>query len=637
MLYSKSFAQALFEKFTIAKRVLTQFSILGAFSALLLSLTSLSLHAQQTPASLFSDSPSFLKVDEAFGFDFEQRDGELIIKWDIAEGYYLYKKQFQANTKNAVLGEAVYPEHETIEDEFFGVSDVFFNDIEISYPIVQTAQDGQVRLRFQGCAEAGLCYPPTTKVIYLDAYNAQGSADVSSTANQSGDTNDVSSGVSQQFTLAERLLSDESLAVSLGILLLLGIGLAFTPCVYPMYPILSTIVIGRSGNNAGGEGAKAIKLSHAFILSFVYVQGMAITYSLLGLIVASAGVQFQAALQNPILLGIFIILFIALAFAMFGAYEIQLPSKWQEKLNSLSNEQKSGNLIGVFVMGVISGLVASPCTTAPLTAVLLVVAQSDSLLFGFSALYALSLGMGIPLILFGMTGGKLLPKAGNWMNVIKVTFGFMMLTVAILFVERIFVAPWTEFLWVVLGLSLFAYLITVNQDTKTGFGKGLRNLVVITGFIASVLYGVHALQLNGLLGNNTLLAGTSSQSKAAHPEFIMVRDLDDFDIKLAAANAEGKSVMVDLYADWCVACKEFEKYTFPDPAVVEALKDTVWMQIDLTVNTPANLAFQEEFGVLGLPTILFFDAQGNELSQSRVTGFMKAEAFATHVNSALQN
>lgn len=597
-----------------------------AISVLLLVVAT-GAQAQQTPESLFSDAPTFLKVDEAFGFEFEQREGELVIKWDIAEGYYLYKKQFQTVAKSATLGEPVYPAHETIEDEFFGLSDVFFEDMEITYAIINAEQDAQIKLRFQGCAEAGLCYPPTTKVIYLDAYQANTAANNGALINGEGNA------VSEQFTLAERLLSDESLAISLGVLLLLGIGLAFTPCVYPMYPILSSIVMGKNKNE--------MKLSQAFILSFVYVQGMAITYSILGLVVASAGVQFQAALQHPVLLSIFIILFIALALAMFGLYEIQLPSKWQEKLNSLSNEQKSGNLFGVFVMGVISGLVASPCTTAPLTAILLVVAQSESLVFGFAALYALSLGMGIPLILFGMTGGKLLPKAGNWMNVIKATFGFMMLTVAILFVERIFVAPWTELLWAALGLSLFAYLFTMNQDTATSFGKGARSLVVMLGFVASVLYGIQALQMNNFLPQSALsfsVAGNSNAEKSSsHPEFLVVRDLDDFDAKLGAANAEGKSVMVDLYADWCVACKEFEKYTFPDPAVIKALENTVWMQIDLTDNTPVNLAFQEEFDVLGLPTILFFDTEGRELKQSRVTGFMKAEAFADHVNRSLIN
>jgi thiol:disulfide interchange protein DsbD len=620
------------------KQTLSKVWLNMSISILMALLISMPASAQQTPESLFADSPSFLKVDEAFGFDFEQKDGELVVKWDIAEGYYLYKKQFETVTRNATIGEPSYPAHETIEDEFFGLSDVFFNDMEVSYPIIETLQDGQVKLRFQGCAEAGLCYPPTTKVIFLDEYLPNGAiADASqlSTPSVASSQNSLADNsgeaVSEQFTLAQRLLSDESLALSLGLLLLLGIGLAFTPCVYPMYPILSTIVIGK--------GSKEIKLSQAFILSFVYVQGMAITYSILGLVVASAGVQFQAALQHPALLGTFIVLFVALAFAMFGAYEIQLPSKWQEKLNSLSNDQKSGNLVGVFIMGVISGLVASPCTTAPLTAILLVVAQSESLLFGFSALYALSLGMGIPLILFGMTGGKLLPKAGSWMNVIKVTFGFMMLTVAILFIERIFVDTWTELLWAALALGLFTYLYTMNQDTKVSFGKGVRSLVVMVGFVASVLYSIHALQLNGLLTSN-VVPGLSTQSSTTeqnkgHPPFMMIRDLDDFEQKLNAANAEGKTVMVDLYADWCVACKEFEKYTFPDPSVIKALGNTVWMQVDLTDNTPANLALQEEFNVLGLPTIMFFDETGSELDQSRVTGFMKADAFAAHINRAL--
>lgn len=701
-------------------------------------------NAQVTPESLFDSSPTFLKVDEAFGFDFEQQDGKLIIKWDIEPGYYLYKKQFKTATKNAVVAQPSYPPHEQIEDEFFGLSDVFFEDMQMVYPIIQAQQDGSVKIRYQGCAEAGLCYPPTTKVVFLDAYdsglasfeesssisvtktlsditfninidndyfllsesisidaflyelsepNITHSGDVRDiekngtvhsalsanvqikfpilqtepddtipdtvelyfqgcvneslcfepssftsnlskserTATSQSTLNDNSAPVSQQFTLAEQLLSDQSIFISLGILALLGLGLAFTPCVYPMYPILSSIVIGK--------GKKQIKTSHAFSLSFVYVQGMAITYSLIGLIVASAGVQFQAALQHPVLLGIFIVLFILLALAMFGLYEIQMPLKWQEKLNSLSDGQKQGNFVGVFIMGVVSGLVASPCTTAPLTAVLIVVAQSDSLIFGFFALYALSIGMGIPLILFGVTGGKLLPKAGAWMNVIKVTFGFMMLTVAILFVERFVIAQWTDLLWAVLGLALFSYWFTMNQDTSTGFGKGVRALISISGIVVSVLFTVQTLQKLDIIPNIIASSDTSKINEVAsyqgHPEFLVVRDLNDFKSKLSQANQENKSVMLDLYADWCVACKEFEKYTFPDPEVVDALSETIWMQIDLTDNTPSNLEFQEAFNIVGLPTILFFNQQGKELERSRVTGFMNAEAFAEHSRNTL--
>jgi thiol:disulfide interchange protein DsbD len=289
-------------------------------------------------------------------------------------------------------------------------------------------------------------------------------------------------------------------------------------------------------------------------------------------------------------------------------------------------------------MGIISGLVASPCTTAPLTAILLVIAQTGDLVLGFSALYALSIGMGIPLIIFGITGGKLLPKAGQWMNVVKATFGFMMLSVAILFVERFIIADWTELLWATLGLALFTYWFTINQDTKLSLFKGVRTAVVMIGMVGSVIYGYTV--VNKMQGHTNQLVVTSTQgsqalSEKGHPKFAVVKDIDDFYAKLAQASGEGKSVMLDLYADWCIACKEFEKYTFPDPNVIKALENTVWMQIDLTDNTPQNLAFQEYFKVLGLPTILFFDENGYELSQSRVTGFMKAEPFAKHVENSL--
>jgi thiol:disulfide interchange protein DsbD len=724
---------------------------IGFFISAILLLLNLTANAtaQSTPESIFSDSPAFLKVDEAFSLDFEQQNNKLIVKWSIADGYYLYKNQFKAASNNAIVGEPTYPPHEQIEDEFFGLSDVFFEDMTMVYPVIRAQQDGSVKIRFQGCAKAGLCYPPTTKVIFLDAFDSgllppeqafsaalikassselvfdisiadsyflskqslrldsfihefaaptfegastnsevtpagkvdafYGSAtvtfaitatdtdseappvvelfyagcanenvcyqemslqadvndagtDAASNASKPSSLIDNSGPVSQQFTLAETLLSDQSIFISLGLLTLLGLGLAFTPCVYPMYPILSSIVIGK--------GKKEIKTSHAFALSFVYVQGMAITYSILGLIVASAGVQFQAALQHPVLLGVFIILFVALALAMFGLYEIQMPSKWQNKLNSLSDGQKQGNYFGVFIMGVVSGLVASPCTTAPLTAVLIVVAQSDSLLFGFSALYALSIGMGIPLILFGVTGGKLLPKAGQWMNVIKVTFGFMMLTVAILFIERFVIAQWTDLLWAALALGLFAYWFTVNQNTQTTFAKGFRTLISLAGLVFGVLYTIVSLQKLELIPNiigagNNLASHSSATTEYGHPEFMVVKDLADFEQKLANANAEGKSVMLDLYADWCVACKEFEKYTFPDPQVVDALSETVWMQIDLTANTPTNYEFQEAFGIVGLPTIMFFNPQGNELKRARVTGFMKADAFAAHARATV--
>lgn len=563
-------------------------------------------------ADLFAEEPEFLKVDQAFQFDFIQQDGQLSLKWTIADGYYLYKKQFKTVATNAELGLPAFPVGEQVEDEFYGVSEVFRGELEINYPIIFAQQDGVIKVRYQGCADAGLCYPPTTKEVYLNPI----------TSSSTTSTNQAP--ISEQFELADLLSSEQGLLWTLLLFLGLGIGLAFTPCVFPMYPILSGIVIGQG---------KTISTSRAFTLSFVYVQGMAITYSLLGLIVASAGVQFQAWLQHPAILIFLIIIFVLLAIVMFGAYELQLPSRWQEKLNAMSNKQTSGNYFGVLVMGAISGLVASPCTTAPLTGILLFIAQSGDLVLGFSALYALSLGMGIPLILFGITGGNLLPKAGNWMNVVKVTFGFMMLAVAIMFVERLVTHVATDIAWSLLGLATFTYFYVMNQNSSTSFYKGLRAFLIFIGLFVSAGYGYQTI-------NTVTLSATSEHSNkenVGHPEFLKVTSLEDFNQALTKANQQGQTVMLDLYADWCVACKEFEKYTFPNSQVVAALGDTVWMQIDLTDNTDSNIAFQEHFSVLGLPTIMFFDTQGQEIASARVTGFMRAQPFAEHVNKLFSN
>jgi thiol:disulfide interchange protein DsbD len=584
--------------------------------------TTVSLSQTANPlADLFADEPEFLQVDEAFQFDFSQQGDQITLSWKIADGYYLYKKQFKTVVKKAELGTPTFPAAEQVEDEFFGLSDVFRGQLDLTYPIVSAVQDGIVKIRYQGCADAGLCYPPTTKEVYLTQVGNDSITVAKKAASHSTTVSSTEAPISEQFELASLLSSEQSFLVTLLLFLGLGIGLAFTPCVFPMYPILSGIVIGQG---------KTISTSRAFTLSFVYVQGMAITYSLLGLIVASAGVQFQAGLQHPAILIALIVIFVLLAVVMFGAYELQLPSSWQEKLNAMSNKQTSGSYLGVLAMGAISGLVASPCTTAPLTGILLFIAQSGDLVLGFSALYVLSLGMGIPLILFGITGGKLLPKAGNWMNVVKVTFGFMMLAVAIMFVERMVTHVATDIAWALLGLSTFTYFYVMNQNTQTTFYKGLRAFLIFIGLFVSASYGYQTIST---MGDSDTQGQSANNTSVHHPEFLKVSSLADFNQALSEANAQGQTVMLDLYADWCVACKEFEKYTFPDEKVVEALNNSVLMQIDLTDSSDSNLEFQERFSVLGLPTIMFFDMQGQEVSSARVTGFMKAEPFAQHVNS----
>ncbi|WP_297823652.1 protein-disulfide reductase DsbD [uncultured Paraglaciecola sp.] len=583
--------------------------------------SSLSIAQTSEPlADLFSDEPEFLQVDESFQFDFAQQGNRVILSWQIADGYYLYKKQFKTVVKQAEIGLPVFPVAEQVEDEFFGLSDVFRGQLDVTYPIVSSVQDGIVKIRYQGCADAGLCYPPTTKEVYLSQVGTASVVEPGQDTKISISDSDSLAPISEQFELASLLSSKQSLLITLLLFLGLGVGLAFTPCVFPMYPILSGIVIGQG---------KTISTSRAFTLSFVYVQGMAITYSLLGLIVASAGVQFQAGLQHPAILISLIVIFVLLAVVMFGAYELQLPSSWQEKLNAMSNKQTSGSYMGVLAMGAISGLVASPCTTAPLTGILLFIAQSGDLVLGFSALYVLSLGMGIPLILFGITGGKLLPKAGNWMNVVKVTFGFMMLAVAIMFVERLVTHFATDIAWALLGLITFTYFYVMNQNTPVSFFKGLRMFLIFIGLFVSVGYGYQT--FSGIGHSN--VQGQSNDIAIAHPEFLKISNIEEFNQAIAEASADGQTVMLDLYADWCVACKEFEKYTFSDANVVKELRHSVLMQIDLTDSSDANLAFQERFSVLGLPTIMFFDAQGQELETARVTGFMRAAPFAEHVNS----
>ena len=558
----------------------------------------------------FAQESEFLPVEQAFVFDYQQQGATLTLTFDIAEGYYLYKKQFEVAAGQAVTGTLQLPDGQPKQDEFFGLTEVYYDSVTFTLPVETAPQDAVIKLRYQGCADAGLCYPPKIKKLYLEAVG--NSATASATETTSGAAPANVQPPDNQFALADTLLSEQSLWLTLLLFLALGIGLAFTPCVFPMYPILSGIVLGQGQRSS---------VSRAFWLSLIYVQGMALTYSLLGLVVASAGMQFQAALQHPAILITFTGLFVLLALAMFGAYELQLPSAWQHRLSQLSNRQQAGSVAGVFVMGALSGLIASPCTTAPLTGILLFIAQSGDLFTGFISLYVLSLGMGIPLILFGMTGGKLLPKAGPWMNIIKVVFGFMMLSVAIVFIERLYTHPFTDLLWAGLGLSAFGYFSVLNQNTTASFAKGLRTVTIFAGLFVSAM-----------LAYQTLIpASETSSSQAQHPPFVQVENLDQLQAELRKASAQNKTVMLDLYADWCVACKEFEKYTFTDSQVINALSDSVWIQIDLTDNTASDQAFQAHFEVLGLPTILFFDANGEEIPRARVTGFLRAGPFADHV------
>lgn len=554
----------------------------------------------------------FLPVEQAFQFDFRQTGKQLELTFSIADGYYLYQHRFQFDPAIPLAEQPQLPPGEAHYDEFFGESIIYRDEVTLNLTLANIAESN-FTLGYQGCADAGLCYPPSTKQVPLSAVTDSTATGVSSVNPQPSvavDFEQVAAN-SQQFT-ANSLFSDlteQPLVWVLLIFFVAGIGLAFTPCVLPMYPILSTVIMGPN---------KALKTARAFTLSFAYVQGMAITYSALGIVVALAGLRYQAMLQHPVVLIVLAALFVLLALSMLGFYNLQLPSKWQNYLNEVSQQQRGGAHRSVFVMGVLSGLIASPCTTAPLSGVLLFIAQSGDVAVGASVLYALSLGMGLPLILFGTTGGKLLPKAGAWMNVVKRIFGVVLLAVAVLFVERLLPVAIADWLWVVfISLSALYLIVTSLRDIDSGMA------IVLSGAWLSLA--------------TWLLFLWWPQGSHAELPFQQVNSVAEIEAELAQAESN-QLVMLDLYADWCVACKEFERYTFTDPAVQQALADAVVLQADVTQNNATNNAILQHYQVVGLPTILFF-YDGELVANARVAGFLDAEGFVQHLEEleATQN
>jgi len=570
---------------------------------------------------------TFLPVEQAFVFDFDQQGSTLFVGWDIAPDYYLYKKKIEIIAKGANIQVGDSGSGEIIEDEFFGKTEVFFNAVSVVSKLSDITEGAIVKVRYQGCAKAGLCYPPEVISIPLSVINTEEPKNINQT-----NSNDVATAQSTFAALNEKptelvkvnsnepekelsftdQLANQSLITNLLIFFVVGVGLAFTPCVFPMFPILSSLIAGQQN----------LSTKKAFALSFVYIQGMAVTYAALGLVVAALGGQVQGYLQHPFVLISFSLLFVLLAMSMFGWYEIKLPSSMMSKLTQVSNNQKGGNYVGVFLMGVLSGLIASPCTTAPLSAALLFVAQSGDYLVGGLTLYVLSLGMGLPLLLLGTSGGKLLPKAGGWMEQVKTLFGFIMLVVPLILLERIVDA---DIILLMAGLLALATALYLHYWQSAQAQSKLKTvlwfsaiLLALTGFTLTKNY-IWPQQ------NQTTHFNTQTN------EFKKVADLAELKEAVAQASDEGRMVMVDLYADWCVACKEFEHYTFPDAKVQSEFNHFQLIQVDLTSSDNSTIELMEEYTVFGLPSILFFNTQGEELSTQRVTGFLNADDFATHL------
>ncbi|PIB15883.1 protein-disulfide reductase DsbD [Vibrio rotiferianus] len=589
------------------------------------SAPSMALFGNDQNNAFGSSNDSFVPVDQAFPFNYYQQDGKLMLDWQVRDGYYLYQERLSVAGENVALGDLQMEEGTPHKDEFFGDVHIYTQPLFVNVPMHNWQDGARVVVQYQGCAKAGFCYPPETRVIPISAFTSSNSGSTTSTtapkaeqaaivtppaAKSSTADTPSSAPVTQQDSLAANLADNWWTPL---LFLALGVGLAFTPCVLPMYPILTSIVLGSG------------KLSQrrALGLSFVYVQGMALTYTLLGLVVASAGMQFQAAMQHPYVLIGLSVLFVALALSMFGVYNLQLPSSVQTWLNNLSNKQQGGSSAGVFAMGAISGLVCSPCTTAPLSGALLYVAQSGDLLTGGIALYALAMGMGIPLILVAVFGNKLLPKAGGWMDRVKTLFGFVLLAAPIFLLERIMPEVWATALWSALGIAAFGWLYHIKNSLEFGGWKqSTVGIIAVLGLFASAQPA-----LNFWFGDNT-----TTQAQQATVSFTRITNVAELEAALAQAKQAGKPVMLDFYADWCVACKEFEKYTFHDPSVEAKLQDFVLLQADVTKNQVKDIELLKHMNVLGLPTIEFWDANGEHVSNARLTGFMQAEPFLEHIN-----
>ncbi|EOV6310781.1 protein-disulfide reductase DsbD [Vibrio parahaemolyticus] len=588
------------------------------------SAPSMALFGNDQNNAFGSSNDSFVPVDQAFPFNYYQQDGKLMLDWQVRDGYYLYQERLSVAGENVALGDLQMEEGTPHKDEFFGDVHIYTQPLFVNVPMHNWQDGARVVVQYQGCAKAGFCYPPETRVIPISAFTSSNSGSTTPTTAPKADQTPVVTPPATKSSTADTpssapVTQQDSLAANLAdnwwtplLFLALGVGLAFTPCVLPMYPILTSIVLGSG------------KLSQrrALGLSLVYVQGMALTYTLLGLVVASAGMQFQAAMQHPYVLIGLSILFVTLALSMFGVYTLQLPSSVQTWLNNLSNKQQGGSSAGVFAMGAISGLVCSPCTTAPLSGALLYVAQSGDLLTGGIALYALAMGMGIPLILVAVFGNKLLPKAGGWMDRVKTLFGFILLAAPIFLLERILPEMWSTALWSALGIAAFGWLYHIKNSLEFGGWKqSAIGIIAVLGLFASAQPA-----LNYWFGNH------ETQAQQTTVSFTRIANVAELEDQLALAKAAGKPVMLDFYADWCVACKEFEKYTFHDPKVEAKLQDFVLLQADVTKNQVQDIELLKHMNVLGLPTIEFWDAKGEHVSNARLTGFMQAEPFLEHIN-----
>lgn len=581
-----------------------------------------------TAADFLSTEDEFLDVDQAFQLNaLSNSDQEIQLNWAIAEGYYLYRDRITVTAENTELqlGETQLPRGKEKHDEFFGDVEIFEHNLVATVPVLSSNGTANIQVSYQGCAHAGLCYPPVKKSFSLQitGFGGGDSGGLTQTGSAAAGPTDGS----EQGQIAARL-GQQNIGTTIWWFFVAGLLLAFTPCVFPMIPILSSIIAGQ------GEKLSA---SRGFSLSLVYVLAMAITYTLAGVLVGITGANLQIWFQNPWVIGSFALVFVLLSLSMFGLYELQMPASVQSKLTEISGSQKQGSFAGTAIMGFLSALIVGPCVTAPLIGALIYIAETGDPWVGGTALFSLSMGMGVPLLLAGTSAGKYLPRAGGWMEPIKAVFGVMLLALAIWFLDRIAPRPLILALSGGLLIGCAAYLGAFIRTTETGNGwlrlrQAFAWVALVYGSI--LLVGASAgsksimLPLSNFYAGGAGVYGQPNQQKLA---FQMIKGVAGLEAALLDASRQNKPVMVDMYADWCISCKELEAYTFTDAGVKIALSDFVLLKADVTANDALDQELLKKLGIFGPPALLFFDPSGDEQRNFRIVGFIEAANFERHI------
>lgn len=566
----------------------------------LFSIVSLSINASE---ELPKTQTEFLSPDEAFVMSHEIiNDNHLKVTWQIHPGYYLYMGMFEFESldNNNKIQKVEMPEGKKKTDEFFGEVDIYYYQTEADVYLENKISDNlELKVKYQGCADAGLCYPPVFKKISVKKKLTSNNLKKTSLFNS-------------QAAMSDSLIKN-SLIYNSFIFFLAGLLLAFTPCVLPMVPILTGIIAGQ-GN---------VSQKKSLTLSTIYVLSMSLTYAAAGIVVAISGTNIQASLQNPYVIGFISLLFFIFALAMFRFFDIQMPKYIQTIVINLSNKQKSGGYKDVAVMGILSALIVGPCVTAPLIGALIYIASTGNIIVGGSALFFLGIGMGTPLILLGSSTTKLISKIGPYLELVNYFFGILFIIVAIWLLERILSIQAAAYLW---SISAIILVFVIIKSLKVVQNILFKSFSYIISTLAVIYF---SLQIYGVNSNTYYDPITSFVEKEQAVQFITVRSIENLHKEIKNSD---KAVMVDLYADWCVACKEFEKYTFSDIRVSNILNELKLIKFDITETTEEHSMYLQEMRIFGPPALIFYDRNGNEIMDARIVGYMESESFLKVLN-----